>query len=425
MASKDMSVVMYDGSIRLNYIDKSHYYSVQHRENWDLPEDDPKAWGNKSRPKGTTTLLGDTLEKKGLMTWPMGMALQELFGFYNFEVPAEDEDGNTIYDKSGEPVMVKRVGFSKDKGTMWLYNVDTNEPRLLDLEPEEVMPLVKSASQNYLRKQKKGADIGSIVHEAIEHFVKANPNTLEPVMIEKKVPILGKSGENILDEDGDETFNVVFETELDKDGNVLMGLPEIRQSGFDIAEQYMWNIKDNENNYETVKEYYNALEEFPDDVKMAQLAFDRFVAWWALERPELLGAEDLVYSKVNNVSGTFDGLLEIKGRGKVLVDWKTSNASKSKAAAMPEGINYQYFIQSAIYAMAWAEMGNGMVDDLAIVSCRKDGGFTIIYASDLGLDIEDCFDWAESVIACYMYGEKVRKGLIAHAEDNNKENTNE
>lgn len=394
MASKDMSVVMYDGAIRLNYIDKSHYYSVQERENWELPEDDTKAWGKKKRPRGTTTLLDMTLEKKGLMTWPMGMALDELFGFYNFYVEKTDEDGNVVYDKkTNEPVLVKRIGFRKELGTMWIGPSDEGR-KTVSLDEEQLLPIVKSASENYLRKQKKGADIGSVVHEAIEHFVRMNPGELAPVVDEES-------------EDGS--------PKLDADGNAIMELPPIIPSGFDIGEQYMWNIKENEQNYQTPAEYDKALEEFPNDLAMAETAFSQFVSWWTNTRPKLLGAEDLIYSRAHHISGTFDGLIKINGKV-VLADWKTSNASKSKLAAMPEGIGYSYFIQSAIYAMAWAEMGNGLVDDLLIVSCRKDGGFTTIYASDLGLSVQDCMNWAKAVIACYKFADQTRNNLIAHAE---------
>jgi hypothetical protein len=344
LAFRDITKVFYDGEIKIEYKDKAHRYYAYPRVNYDLPVEDKKAWGKNLYAKGTTTLLGDTLEKKGLMTWPMGMALQELFGFYDFDT--KDADSNTIH----------LTGFSQDKGTLW------EDGHLLHIDQETAKPLVLSASKNWTRKQKKGADIGSVVHDAIEHYIKNVP--------------------------------------------------------FDIAEQYMWNIKETEEDV-TPAEFQKALEEFEADVAMANRAFTQFCIWWEKSSPILLGAEDLVYSREFNICGTFDGLIRINGRV-ILCDWKTSNASASAAAAMPEGINYQYFIQSAIYAMAWEEMGNDKIDDLMIVSCRKDGGFTTIMASELGLSMEDCYAWAKSVINCYAFAAKTKKGLIAHA----KENTN-
>lgn len=407
MAFKDITKVLYDGEILLNYIDKSHYYGVRERVNFDLPVEDKKAWGKSSRPKGTTTLLGDTLEKKGLMTWPMGMALSELFGFYNFN--ATDENGKEI----------KLTGFSKEKGTLW--SDPLMEDRItMPMTEEELLPVVKSASENYLRLQKKGADIGSVVHDAIEHYVLVNPNKLEPVFFEKKVPALDENGKNILDEDGDETFNTEMVQDFNKDGSPKMEIPAPRPSGFDIQESYMWSIKDSE--YETEADKDQALEDFKDDTAMAELAFNRFVQWWTEEQPELLAAEQLVYSRKNHISGTFDAL--IRWNGKVyLTDWKTSKASKSKEAAMPEGINYQYFIQDAIYAMALeeegsllAELGIDGIDGLMVVSCRKDGGFTALNSEEVGLTYEEVLDWAESVIASYKFATIVKRGLNAHAE---------
>ena len=48
---------------------------------------------------------------------------------------------------------------------------------------------------------------------------------------------------------------------------------------------------------------------------------------------------------------------------------------REQSAGAPQGAYYDYFSQSALYALAWAEMGNGDVDDIGIVSCRKDGEF--------------------------------------------------
>lgn len=364
MAFKDITKLMYpneDGqhTIKLDYKDKSHRYYIRRRKNFDLPEDNPKAWDKAERPKGTTTLLGDTLEKKGLMTWPMNMALTELFGYYNFITDEGDRLQGFSEEKELDEKTQELVKTGKLKGS--IFGDDRN---IKELDHDGLYELVDSAAHAYIRRQKKGADIGSAVHDAIEHYVRND------------------AGEDI---------------EL-----------------LDIRKSYTEAIEESE--YRTDGDRSEALAKIDDDVAMAELAFSKFVEWWTKEKPTLVGAEELVYSKKFHVSGTFDGLVRVDGK-LVLADWKTSNASKSLDAAMPEGINYQYYIQSAIYAMIWEEMGGDPIDDLLIVSCRKDGGFTPLYASDLGLNMEDLVNWVRAVIICYRMADKTKAGLLQRGID--------
>ena len=359
IAFKDITKVLYDGKVKLDYKDKAHRYYVRFRENWDLPEDDAKAWSKIVYPKGTTTLLGDTLEKKGLMTWPLGLAGRELFGFYDFK----SDEGNQM------------TGFSKGVGTMW------EDGKTKSLTQEELLPIVKSANSAWQRKQQKGADIGSVVHDAIEHYVLGNTNNPD--------------------------------------------LPSI-EAVFDIAEQYMWNIKEAITDIDS-PEYDRAMAEFESDVAMANKAFEQFKLWWDEVKPVLYGAEDLLYSLEHNVCGTYDGdigvpitahpvpeLFEGKDIVRCTSDWKTSNASSSKDAAAPEGVYYSYFVQLAIYELCRREMGFPPADDLLTVSARKDGGFSLVYASELGLTVQECIDWAVAVILCYRMADKAKEGLLAH-----------
>lgn len=327
---------MYEGSIRMTYLDRPHSYYKQERINYGLPPTDDKAWGPKTRPKGATTILGDTLEKKGLMTWPLGLALTELFGFYDFE----PEPGN------------RKVGvWGKKKGT--LLNVDGN---LVPMKPDVLVPYVQSAAKAWARKQKTGADIGSLVHDAIEQYVLGTPFALT----------LDKYAE------GQE-----FET------------PEIGAA---------W------------------LETAPQELAMALMAFERFKIWWTETKPELINTEQIVYSKAMDVPGAYDALLKIDGRT-VLVDWKTSNASVSAGA--PQGVYYSYFIQSAIYAVALLEMGAvERIDDLMIVSARKDGNFNAIFASEVGLSMIEAMQWAKAVVFCYRMMDKTKYRLIKLGELN-------
>lgn len=383
MAFKDITKVLYEGRIKIDYKDKTHRYYVRPRVNWDLPETDAKAWGAFLKgTKGTTTLIENTLEKKGLMTWPMGLALTELFGFYDFD----GSDGQ------------RKTGFKKNVGTMWQLD------KLLSGQlktQESLLPIILSASRAWTRRQKKGADIGSIVHDAIEHHVTLNPNKLVPKITEDGEPVLNKNDKPVLH------------------------MPELQDSSFDIAEQYNWNIKEADL---TDEQRDKAFEEAGADVEMATLAFNRFKEWWATVRPILFGAEDLLYSEKLNVCGTYDADLGIprafhprpdlfpgKELIRVTTDWKTSNASKSEAACMPEGVNYQYFVQNAIYEKMRREMGEPPADDLLIVSARKDGGFTTIYASELGFTVDECIEYAEAVITCYRAADKLKQGLVAHA----------
>jgi len=380
MAFRDITKVLYSGKIKLDYKDKAHRYYVRTRVDFDLPEDDPKAWSKIIYPKGTTTLLGDTLEKKGLMTWPLGLAIRELFGFYDFKT----DDGKQM------------TGFSKGVGTLW----DNGITKTLD--KDNLLPIVKSANTAWQRKQKQGADIGSAVHDAIEHYVLAHTNN--PSL--KDIPSL-----------------------------------------FDIKGQYLWGIKESfpDSNSE---EFTKAMDALDEEVEMAEKAFEQFVLWWDTTKPVLYGAEDLLYSEVHNVCGTYDGDLGIRREHhpmyeaagesdtenseiewnpifgviatkeiiRVTADWKTSKASSSKDAASPEGVYYSYFIQLAIYELMRREMGFPHADDLLTVSARKDGGFSLIYASELGLTVQDCIDWAIAVITCYRFMDKTKKGLLAHAE---------
>lgn len=364
MAFKDITKLIYPNeqgqhTIKLDYKDKSHRYYIRRRKNFDLPEDNPKAWDKAERPKGTTTLLGDTLEKKGLMTWPMNMALTELFGYYNFVT----DEGDRLQGFSEEKALNEKTGelekTGKLKGT--IFGDDRN---IKELDHDGLYELVDSAAHAYIRRQKKGADIGSVVHDSIEHYVR-------------------------------------------KDAGEDIELLDIRKSYTEAIEQ---------SEYRTEGDRAEAIAKIDEDVAMAELAFSKFVEWWTKEKPELVGAEELVYSKKFHVSGTFDGLVRVNGK-LVLADWKTSNASTSLDAAMPEGINYQYYIQSAIYAMIWEEMGGDPIDDLLIVSCRKDGGFTPLYASDLGLNMEDLVNWVRAVIICYRMADKTKAGLLQRGID--------
>jgi hypothetical protein len=374
MAFKDITTYLYpdkDGNatIKLDYKDKAHRYYAYPRVDVSKAVDDKKAWGKCIFPKGTTTLLGDTLEKKGLMKYAMTKALMDLFGFYEFT----GDDGS------------KRVGYS-DKGAQRLWGEDG---KLKPLTKDEALDVISFGSKASDRHTKKGADIGTVVHDAIEHYIKNMP--------------------------------------------------------FDIAEQYTWNIKEAE--FETEADETLAWENFDEDVKCASQAFLQFKFWWDTTGPTLFGAEETLFAMniihkpgdtscttrdmnenchCMDICGTYDGDIGIQAQYhpvfaeqgqeiiRVTADWKTSNASKSEQAAMPEGIGYTYFIQNAIYEKMRRAQGKAPADDLLVVSCRKDGGFSLIYASELGLTVGDCIAWADSVIICCYLMNKTKKALWDH-----------
>lgn len=344
MAFKDMEVVLYGGKVKLDYKDKSHRYYYR------VLQDDG-TWGKATPAKGVTTLMGDTLEKKALMHWSKGLALRELFGYYDFVA----ENG------------VRKQGFSKDVGTIWGQ----------ELDKETLIPIIESADKAWARITKQGADIGTVVHDAIEHHIKANTNNpdIEPT-----------------------------------------------PSTFDIEYQYMWNIKDSIPDHNS-PEFTLAMENFELEVEMAKKAYQAFIDWWSTVSPMLYGAEELLFSLKNGVAGTYDATIGIpiehhprpemfegKKHVRCMTDWKTSKASENAGA--PQGVYYSYFIQLGIYEGMRREMGLEPCEDIAVASARKDGGFNIVFASELGISIEDCVDWGQSVMTCYFLMDKTKKELI-------------
>lgn len=354
MAFRDITQRMYNDTIQIDYKDKAHKYYAR-----PVVDGQPVgATNNQNLVRGVTTILEGTLEKKGLLTWPMGLALRELFGFYNFE------------NEKGEHML----GFSKKDGGGSILSLDGT---LLPLEKDELLPMVLSASEAWHRKQKQGADVGSLVHDAIEQYVNGTPFALT---LERY-------------EEGQLWFT---------------GVPGVVSSEKEHQDREEW------------------LKTAPDELEMAKLAYGRFTEWWKTTHPELLEAENVVYSKKDNYCGSYDARLGINADHhplgatwkqefgdkplKVMTDWKTSNASVSAGA--PMGVYYSYFIQDAAYAKALYEMTGELVDDLLVVSARKDGSFDTVYASQLGLTVQDCIDWWEAVVVCYRLMVKTKKELV-------------
>jgi hypothetical protein len=396
MAFKDITKVLYEGRIKVDYKDKAHRYYARRRIDFNLPEDDPKAWSKVIFPKGVTTLMGDTLEKSGLMNYSMTKALAYLFAFYSFT------------DDNGE----KKLGYSaKFPGVLW----DEND-KLKPLTKEEALEIIDFGAKASTRHKNQGAKIGAVVHDAIEHYVLANDNIPRPYA----------------DDDGEQVRN--------PDDTPALKIQNLGDTSFDIEEQYMANLR--EADYDSEAEREAALKDFSEDVEKAKLAFNRFKIWWQTVLPQVNGAEDLLYSEEENIGGTYDGDLNIaiqhhpvygqpfnpeygidpdlweemskKPFIRATTDWKTSNATASKSAAAPEGVYYTYFLQDALYEKCRREMGYEPTDDLFVVSARKDGEFTPLFASELGLTVEDCIEWADCVIYCFRMMENIKDALWKH-----------
>lgn len=130
-----------------------------------------------------------------------------------------------------------------------------------------------------------------------------------------------------------------------------------------------------------------AYPDMEDEYKKATVkAVNGFVSWWdSLEDKEVLGVENMIYSREHKFSGTYD--LKAKINGKVyMLDVKTTNASPSA----PLGIYPEYFMQLGGYMTADSEESGQVFDDCGIINVGKDGKVRIATALDLGITVQEC-----------------------------------
>jgi hypothetical protein len=124
-----------------------------------------------------------------------------------------------------------------------------------------------------------------------------------------------------------------------------------------------------------------------------------FKKWYRDESPRVIELEKIVYSKLYDYAGTADGLLEIDGET-VLVDWKTTNASRTA----PKGIYPEMFCQLGAYSLALHEENKRVgIQELMIVRIAKDGTLNTCRASELGLSVRDCEDAWLTVLKAYRF----------------------
>lgn len=148
----------------------------------------------------------------------------------------------------------------------------------------------------------------------------------------------------------------------------------------------------------------------------AQNAFNAFVNWFETMQPEVINVEEVIYSEKLTYAGTYDCMLRINGRV-VLCDLKTTNASKRA----PRGVYAENFIQLGAYALAHEEQrkyeeANGgtkleKIDDLMVISAKKNGVLDIVSASTLDLTVEQCGKEFERVVGLHRFLADVTKGL--------------
>lgn len=314
---------MYGGRVILEYKDSSHRYSAT-------------VDGVKLKPSSVTTIKGQTLEKNGLQTWPMGLAMRHLLGFYDFD----DDNGN------------RKTGFSEGVGVLWDFNLT---------DREGLIEHCKAATKLWTVRQKEGADIGTLVHDAVEQYISGTPFDIT----------VDAYRERVAEKEGADAITAVWE------------------------------------------------EKAPSEVEQANQAFNAFKAWWKGLGATVVFAEEILYSIEFNLAGTCDYMLTIPGKGLVLADLKTTKASARAGA--PQGVYYDFMIQLGIYAAMLVEMGMEKPNDLMIISARKDGGFNPVYASELGLTVDECIDWGKHVIECYYFMRHTKKAITVLAGGEEKE----
>lgn len=156
----------------------------------------------------------------------------------------------------------------------------------------------------------------------------------------------------------------------------------------------------------------------------AYRAYVAFVAWFLGVEPQVISVEQIVYSPQLDYVGTFDSILRI-GDKNYLCDLKTTNASREA----PQGVYPDNFIQLGAYAQAYNEertfdietAGQSnlvQIDDLMIISARKDGKLDTITASQIGLTVAQCQEMWHNTIHLHRSLTHTRKSLAAgvHSE---------
>lgn len=150
----------------------------------------------------------------------------------------------------------------------------------------------------------------------------------------------------------------------------------------------------------------------------AQNAYTAFKQWYDEAKPTVVNVEEVIYSHEYKFAGTYDCMLEIDGKV-YLCDLKTTNTSRKA----PNGVYAEYFIQLGAYAAAHEEQRayeekNGgtelrKINDLMVISAKKNGKLDICTASQLGLSVDECGQMFKRVVNLFSflnYGTKALGG---------------
>lgn len=137
-------------------------------------------------------------------------------------------------------------------------------------------------------------------------------------------------------------------------------------------------------------------------------AYNAFVTWFGETTPDVLNVEEVIYSETFEYAGTYDCMLKLDGKN-YLCDLKTTNSSRKA----PNGVYAEYFVQLGAYSMAHEEQrqyeeSNGgsllvPIDDLMVISAKKDGKMDIVTASELGLTVEQCGTQFKNVVGIHNF----------------------
>lgn len=151
---------------------------------------------------------------------------------------------------------------------------------------------------------------------------------------------------------------------------------------------------------------------YADQAKEVQLAMSAFHAWYAVEKPEVLAIEQVLYSESYDYCGTLDSVFRLSDGKVYLCDLKTTNASRSA----PDGVYAENFIQLGFYLLAYEEQAKydtemPGIDALMILSCRKDGKLTAKTNEDLHITLEECKRMARSTWRLYTLLRKLKKEI--------------
>lgn len=141
---------------------------------------------------------------------------------------------------------------------------------------------------------------------------------------------------------------------------------------------------------------YLDIQNVPQEVALAAMAFE---SWYIQMRPKVEGVEKVVYSPSMNYVGTYDSILVLDGT-RYLCDLKTANAGKYA----PKGVYAEHFVQLGAYYAAYQEQQEyeepidkrkykpKPIDDLMVISARKDGVVDTVKLSSLGMTPRDAAD---------------------------------